>query len=299
MKNILNYFYNIDVETIKVINNNLCCFYIDYNKYYFIKYNRPIIDLIDIYKYVNSYKNKYHIIIKNKFNNIYTNYNKENYVLLMINSAPHEEVGLVDILKSKTNVQNIGVLNRSNWSTLWSEKIDYLEYQISERGKKYSLIDETIDYYIGMAENAISYFNNLDITNKKLFISSKRIFFPNISLNYYNPLNMVIDFKVRDIAEYIKSAFFEKQDIKKDIFVLMNNNFLEEIDYNLLFIRLLYPSYYFDAVENIIEESSDENILFKYLNLVNDYEKFLNWFYHIVSKKYKLTRIDWLIKKEL
>lgn len=299
MKNILNYYYNLDVDNIKLLNKNLSCFYIDYSEFYFVKYQRPINDLIDIYTLINTQKNKYHIIIKNRYGNIYTNYNKENYVLLKVNSAPHEEVDLLSIIKNNRIVQNIGSLNRSNWSDLWSEKIDYIEYQIIERGKDYKIIDETIDYYIGMAENAISYFNNIEKKNNNLYISSKRILFPNINLNYYNPLNIILDFKVRDVAEYIKSYFFSGYNIKNDLLNIINSNSLDEKDYNLLFIRLLYPSYYFDLIEKILDESYDEDMVLKYVNLANDYEDFLIWFYHLVSKKYKLIKIDWLIKKEL
>ena len=160
MKNLLNYYYNIDVDNINYLNKKICSFYIDYNLYYFIKYQRPTNDLIEIYNLINSYKNSYHIIIPNRFGNIYTSYNKENYVLLKINSAPHEEVDLLKIFRNQKHVQNLNVLNRTNWSSLWSEKIDYIEYQIVERGKEHKIINATIDYYVGMAENAISYFNN-------------------------------------------------------------------------------------------------------------------------------------------
>ena len=299
MKNILSYYYDINIDDIKFINDNKCFFYIDYQEFYFVKYNRPINDLFEIYNIISSYKNNYHIIVKNKFGYIYTSYNKENYILLKINSAPHAETTLIDVMKYSKSVQNAKVLDRTSWANLWSLKIDYIEYQVLERANEYKIINDTIDYYIGIAENAVSYFNTIDITNQKTYISSKRIFFPNINLNYYNPLNIVVDYKARNIAEYIKSAFFEGYDIKKEIISIISSNYLNSVDYNLIFVRLLYPSYYFDTIKRVIEEKESEESIIKYVDKAGDYEQFLNWFYYQVSKKYSLTKIDWLIKKEL
>ena len=72
----------------------------------------------------------------------------------------------------------------NNWDYLWSTKIDYLEYQINQSGKKYPLIVESFSYFVGLTENAISYaknatlelkkdYNNIGvITHKKLNINS-------------------------------------------------------------------------------------------------------------------------------
>ena len=45
----------------------------------------------------------------------------------------------------------------------------------------------------------------------------------------------------------------------------------------------------------------DSNLekLLKYIDLANEYEDFLNWFYNLAKRKSKLIKIDWLIKKEL
>ena len=298
MKNLLSYYYNMDIDTINDKEDDVLHFYIDYQEYYFVKFKRPITDLIAIYKLINSYKNKYHHIISNKFGYIYTNYNKENYVLLKINSAPHSENIINEILNNKKSVHNIKDLNRTNWSALWSDKIDYIEYQVGELAKEYPLINKTINYYIGLGENAIAYFNNIELNNKRLFISSKRLFFPNYNINFYNPLNIIIDYEVRDIAEYVKSAFYNESDIKLEIINLINKNILDEVDYNLLFARLLYPSYYFDYIQKILEGKTSEEGLIKYVEKVQDYEQFLNWIYNKISLKYKLIKVDWLIKKE-
>ena len=42
---------------------------------------------------------------------------------------------------------------------MWIRKIDYFEYQISQFGKKYPIIRESFNYYVGLAENGISLLN--------------------------------------------------------------------------------------------------------------------------------------------
>ena len=48
-------------------------------------------------------------------------------------------------------------LYRNSWASLWSAKLDYFEYQVSELGKDKPLILDSFSYYLGLGENAISY----------------------------------------------------------------------------------------------------------------------------------------------
>ena len=61
-----------------------------------------------------------------------------------------------------------------------------------------------------MWENAISYFNNNVTFNSKKYICHKRVSV-NMSLyDFLNPLNFVVDYKERDIGEYLKSYVTSK-----------------------------------------------------------------------------------------
>ena len=78
-------------------------------------------------------------------------------------------------------------------------------------------------------------------------------------------------------------------------------NYLNMSDYeaNMFFARLLYPSYYFDIYEKAIENNNDEELL-DIISKVNEYELFLKNVYYLLSKKYKIEKIEWLVnKKEL
>ena len=85
------------------------------------------------------------------------------------------------------------------------------EYQVRELGLDKKVIQESFSYYLGLAENAISYVNNTTLKynsfNSKVTLSHRRIFYPNFKINFLNPLSFIFDLEVRDIAEYLKAMF--------------------------------------------------------------------------------------------
>lgn len=301
MKNLLNillYNYNIEIENIIEVNNEISYFYMDYVKYYILKSKRAGKDLKIISEYLNNFINDYHTIIKNRFGEIITEDNKSSYVLIRIKEPENNEIELSDIInKQIIYTGNELVLDRSNWEMLWSEKVDYLEYQVSEMGKNHPTVIKSFSYYVGLAENAIEYFTTIKNKNIPKALCQKRIQYPNLAKNYYNPLNLVIDYRVRDIAEYLKAKFFEGMEIIDDIELITNKNYFNETEYNLLYSRLLYPSYYFDALTLVIEKNENDDLLLKYITESTRYEKTLNQIYNILSKKCNLIKISWLIKK--
>ena len=295
MKNLLLYNYNMDILNYQSFEDGIS-FYIDYNKYYFIKIRRVPNDIDEIYKILNNYINSYHSIIPNKFGDIITKDSNNNYVLLKIKGSENNDIEIIDIFNNQIRLNDVNsVLRRDNWGVLWSEKVDYLEYQISELGGDHPIVISSFSYYVGLAENAIEYFNMLEYKNEELVVSQKRIQYPNISLNFFNPLNIVIDYRVRDIAEYLKSSFFAGGDAIKELELVINKNILTINEYNLLYARLLYPSYYFDNISSILEGNKDENVLLKYIDKINEYEVFLKECYYLLSRKCNIIRVDWLI----
>lgn len=295
MKNLLLYNYNMDIDDYTKIDNGIC-FYIDYDKYYFLKINRVTGDIEEIYNILNNYINSYHIIVKNKFGEIITKDDKTTYVLLKIKSAENEEIEVRDILLNQIPIDDSkSILRRDNWGILWGDKVDYLEYQVSELGKNHPVLLSSFSYYVGLAENAIEYFNNIGENKKILTLSQKRIKYPNIARNYYNPINLVIDSRTRDLAEYLKACFFENIDTIKQLEYITSKEVLSNYEYNLLYARLLYPSYYFDDIHEILEKGIDDDILLKYINKSSDYEIFLKDAYYLFSKKCEMIKIDWII----
>lgn len=83
---------------------------------------------------------------------------------------------------------------------------------------------------------------------------------------------------------------------------------LEEIEYyiqysglsvselQLFFIRLLYPSYYFDIYEDVIDGIIAEENLVKILKRIPDYEKTLKQIYLYLRSYIALPELEWIIK---
>lgn len=307
MKNTINFYYNILVDEFVKKDNNYN-FYYNGNEFYLIPLSRPYEDVDDIYKLNLEMKKRrcvVHEIILNKDKEVVTNINGAFYVLLKMSKYKSEKIFLGDIsyLQNMTlNIEHGKTLLRNNWIKLWSEKIDYYEYQISQVGKKYPILCDSLSYFIGMGENAISYIvNNLDLSkNINLVVSHKRIHQNMGSDFFYNPLNFVIDSKVRDIAGFIKETFYSQTFNMYDLKLYFNMSNLTKNEYVLLISRLLFPSYYFDLYDEIINFGKNEDEIIKIINKSQDYERLINMIYKIIvyEKKVQLEPIEWLQTKD-
>ena len=201
-----------------------------------------------------------------------------------------------DIMSFSIEVDNkYKVLDKSNWGELWPNKIDFIEYQFNQMKHKYPIIDSYIDYYIGIWENAISYFNyNININNKK-YICHRRIPFNMDLYEFLNPLNFVVDFKERDIGEYLKSFIINKNFSLEMINKYFNN--LSRDSIILIISRLLFPSYFFDIYEDIIVDKSDEKQILEIVNKNNNILMVLKYIFNTYSYM-NIPYINW-IKKEI
>lgn len=222
MKETLEYYYNLDIDNLEELDGK---YHIkqENQDFFFVFYNRGLEELDDIIGVCNEMFLKginVHEIIRNRNNSFLTKVNEYNYILFKVNNLS-EEYDIFDMV----NISNKLVLNnnksslyRNNWGSLWSDKIDFFEYQVRELGIEKSVVKSSFSYYVGLAENAISYVNNAilkygGVSSGRIVLSHRRVFYPNYKLNYMNPLSFVFDLEVRDVAEYLKSMFF-KQDVE-------------------------------------------------------------------------------------
>ena len=309
MKDIINYYYNLNIEEVIKLDN---AYYFKLNNevFYFVPLKRNEKELNDILNVSIELKKKnifVHELIFNKYNKLVTTAYNQNYCLIKLYQDELEEYDLDSIIKfNKLLVLNNTKSNlyRLNWSKLWSDKVDYFEYQISELGKDKNIILNSFSYYIGLAENAICYVNNtlrkykLTI-NDKICLAHKRVGYPNYKLNYFNPLSFIFDLEVRDIAEFIKSAFFQNKEALNYLKQALKLNNFTICSLSLLYARLIYPTYYFDLYEKIMNDSEEESKLLPIIDKVEEYEIFLKEAYLEISKYAPIERIEWLLKKEL
>lgn len=300
MNNFIKFFYNMKVTNTNFINNY---YEFNHNNNYYRLY--ILNEEYNIYNYNNIYTiNKELInntlmseIILNKDKNIITTYHNINYILLKINCNINKDITLEEIdYLSKVKIVNN---NKSNWGLLWSKKIDYLEELISENGKKYPQVVNSFNYFIGLSENAISYYNNIDIDNNMMYYISHKVLRHTDKVDsLYNPLNIIYDYRVRDVAEYIKNSFWtDNHNIYNELnnYLYKNNLSLNEV--KLLISRVLFPSFYFDLYEDIFNYNKDEKILNNIISRIDEYEEYLNSIIIYFKRFYPIDEIEWLKKK--
>ena len=296
MINFIEYFYNIKVDKI-IYEKGYYSFSYKNNLYKLYIYNENM-DIDSLYKINKSMLNSTLVseIILNKNNEIISVNNNIAYILIKIYVNVKKNILLEEInfISNSLEGKNINI----NWGKLWEDKIDYLEDLIGENGKKYPIMVDSFNYFVGMAENAISYYNSIVFdSNYKITISHKKIRLDDTIEALYNPLNIIFDFRVRDVAEYIKFSFFNNNtNIFNEIKIYLKNNYLSLTEVKLLVSRLLYPSFYFDMYDDIMIDEKEEKILTFILSKLNDYEIYLKKVIELLAKNYDIEEIMWIKK---
>lgn len=309
MKELLKLHYNVDVEDLDE-TNQIIHFSFQNESFYLYPFHRTKEELQDIYAVCTELKSRNVPIatfILNKEGQLVTNLNNMDYILLKFPGNEDAEYNVIDMLKLTQSLKLSDAkskLYRNNWSELWGKKIDYFEYQMQELGKDKKVVLNSISYYIGLAETAISYATNTELKYQKtdleqVSLSHKRIQFPNQVVNYFNPLNFIFDLEERDIAEYIKSAFFkDPNEARIELKAFLSLRKLSVYGYQMFYARLLYPSYYFDIYESVMNTSESEEKLIFYIEKVDQYEIFLKQVYFEILKFAPIEKIDWIVNKK-
>lgn len=306
MKNILAYYYSLHPSEISHKDDKYFFEYVDCN-YVFQIYDRPLSDVDSLYKVNKQMIERnllVHEIVINNENKILTYVNNVPYILLEININKDARITLPEICHINNNSINIEcdkIISRYDWATLWEAKNDYFEAQINEIGKKYPNLCNYANYYIGLAENAISYVRYA--VNEKedalMSICHKRINSNDDLFSLYNPINFVYDYRIRDVCEYIKASFFNGDDAYSLVTEYFKNNYLSYKETLLFYGRLLYPSYFFDLHDDIVNYNLEESTIEKIIVKADDYEIFLLNVYLLISRIYNryFPGVDWIIKR--
>lgn len=314
MNNYIDYYYNLYPNTIEKVGRNYR-FFLNNEKYYIIMYERNLEEmdtLVKLNKEMIERGSLVHEIVLTKDGKAVFLCDNNSYALLRVYINENIPIKIEDIfymLDYNDTIKPNNIIGRMNWANLWSSKVDYFEYHIGHLIKKYPYIYKTIDYYLGLAENAISYVKDIKTPASLISICHRRIGVTSTLFDLYNPFNLVIDYKVRDVAEYIKSVFFYGENScvegvvnSENMIVDKCNIILERIfkkyifdneALKLLFARLLFPSYYFDLYENVIDNSLNENVISCIIKKSSAYEEFLK----IILLKTPIPYIEWLASK--
>lgn len=302
MKNWILYFYDINIVNDIHQSKNKCKFIYNNDNYVLNKISssevKQVMDEVSkiygFYSVLKMHGVKCNDIILNKNNEIISFIDDNAYVLTKTYQEFEKVVNAEDIINYTYKLESAIGNKQNNWKELWINKIDYHEYQINQFGLKFPMVRESFSYFSGIAENAISLLNF--ISNDDLYVSHKRIHMETTYYDLYDPFNMIFDTRVRDIAEYAKDCFIHNR--KTSIYNYFTMVNLTEKEKALFFVRMMFPSFYFDAYEKVIEDEN-ETAMLKIINKNNDYELLLlELLNYINSSKPLIPRIEWLEKKQ-
>lgn len=291
MESIVNYYYNLKVDNI-VLKKDYYFIKADNTNYILKVLNEPIIELEKIINILNTTNITYHLLVLTKEGKTFFTYENKNYVLLKIRCILSKKISLFEFNK----YTKIGICN---WGNMWIERVDYYESQVEEIIKNKE-IKYALEYYIGLTDISIQYYNNLkeyyNENGLEYSLSHRHLTSPINSISFYDPTNIIIDLKVRDIAEYLKESFFSEILTESEILSIIDNIKLNNAMANYLFLRLLYPSYFFNLYDEYIETKNINNNIYIYIKKSREYESLLSKIYSRLVTKNELLIKLWFIK---
>lgn len=299
MNNAILFFYNINVSSVKKINKNYYFKYLNDN-YGIYSYNRDILDAPALYLLNIELLNRgligYEIIPTNNREILFI-YEGKYYIMMKFPNITNRTISYNDILNFNFEIENNKYknLDKSNWNQSWSNKIDFIQYQFRQISNKYPIIDNAIDYFIGIWENAISYYvDNVKTTSKK-YVCHKRVDVNMDLLEFLNPLNFVVDYKERDIGDYLKSYVTTKNYSIHSFDNILNYQSRDSII--VLISRILFPSYFFDLYEKIIVDKQKEKDILK---VIDKKSNIIHLLKYIFDRYYDLNipYINWIKKSD-
>ena len=279
-----NYLINIDEYFYK--NNYI--FYKNKNNYYFISEVKNKKNLYKLYYYfINGY---FYKIIFNKKGKFISTYQNKDYILLKYIKYNFKLEDL--IYKNKLALSNKKKL--LTWRNIWIDRSNYIEEKYQKIINKYNIIDESIDYFYGLLEAAIYLLRDYQKYYDYLYLQHIFINY----FDYYNPCNIKLDVKERDFSNYLKYLFFSNKykDIYIDKIIIKN---LDNYNFNLILARLIYPDYYFNLLDELIDNNYifNNNIFDEIKNiilLVDDYELYISNIYRVLLENKVIKKVDFI-----
>ena len=303
MKNFINYFYNLNIDNIRLINNN---YYFKYLNKNFVFYQ--IQDLffdIDLIMEINDIllhnNREVYQIIMNKEKGIITNVYGKKYILMCENFANDRKFNYYDVADSNLNISVLNKVSKFDWLSLWQNKTDYFESYINHNISKYPELNVYYNYFIGLSEVASLYLKNT-IKNAKpdmhddFVISHKRIKESTSLKQLYNPVELIIDHSSRDLAEYLKMLFWNGDTQSEDIYAYLEKTIHSSYGARILFSRLLFPSFFFDDFENLVNDKIKTIDIINIVDKMQDYEEYVFTIYDKLNKMYSIPSVDWMKK---
>ena len=291
MKEFIEYFYNLKIDDFVVINEKICIISNKKSYEFIICYENPN-ELYEKYVLLKNNGVCCHDILFNRNNEIICNYNDKKYMLLKDNININNKITLDDLYNP---IIIINYEKKKNIKRMWEEKNDYYESVLNKIYLHNVELALNFDYFLGLSELSINILNYINFDNINFYAQHKRLKYNESIKNFFNPINIIIDSKVRDISLFIKDMFFKNKIIINDAKQIINSSALNKDEAILFLSRMIYPDYYFDICDMIINENLNNDALEVCIKKNSQYEMFLKEIYQYLLKIYNIPNIDWLI----
>jgi len=297
MKNVINFFYNLNIDNIRVIDNNYYFTY-DGKKFIFYEIRDVYFDhqaTFELNSRVLNNNNSFYQIIPNKNNEILTYNANKKYILMLDKTVQDRNFDYFDVYDTNVIVNDnnkvINRLNRFNWALLWKSKVDYFEFYVNQNINKYRELNSYYNYFIGLAENAILYYGDTIDEEKPSEYDRGVVSHKRIEQNYsfkdlYNPVGLIVDHPSRDLAGYLKMIFWNNTYKYENIINYLNEVNLSSYGARMLISRMLFPSFFFDAFEALIDNKTNSKYILNIVDRMNEYEKYVLNIYKLIRNKY-------------
>ena len=292
MKNFIKKNYNLNPKKIYKKNNQYF-FFSNSEKIYIIKTKKDKDELNKLFQLSNELY-KYNIpvmtFILNNNGEYLCKKDSDSIILLKNNTInDNENITLDDIFKYNINTD---IIKEYNIVSEWEKNIDDLENEMTEYNKEFPTIQNSLDYFIGLSENAIQLIKNIKIINNSL---GHNLYLNEYNKeNYNNPLNIIKTNRMYDISKYFKYKFYFDVINYDELYYVIKNN-INDID-NLIFFfsAMLYQDDYFECVKNILNGISEEKELLIYIKNINKYEELLKYIKDNLHNIKYIEDITWL-----
>lgn len=300
MKEYISYYYHLSVEDLRLVRGKY--FFHDHKDRYMFESVYYLPNLLDevshLSEVLHTESNFFHQVVQNVQGSIFTVIDYKSYILLRLSNVPEEPISIFD-LKSEWSMIIPRTRKLANthfpWFHLWEKKIDYFENYSTSSVENFVGGGSLLGYFVGLGENAISYLKETlkmvpSLEELPLVPSHRRVSTQMSLIEFYNPINIIFDVRVRDIAEYIKEDFWNSTYDLREIESFLDQAHFSKVEAQLFFARLLFPSFYFDYLEQ-------ENLPNHLTSRVEEYQFFLTDIYSYLKDHYYIEEIRWLKKK--
>ena len=270
MKELLWDYYGIKIEDFRTYQDGVI-FHVNGDNYYLCKTylkHEEVYKSYELYLLLRNMNIILHDFVFNKNGELLS----EDYVLLKLNYLI-DDIGLNDLKKINVKINYDFYYDFYN---LWIDKIDYFEKRLFISDNNL-FVSYSFDYFVGVSEILLDLYksNAYDLNNNYVV---HRTFYSLSTIDYYNPLNIILGNRLKDYCFYIRLT--NDWDL---LSLLLKDLDIEEKVY--LFVRLSFPFYYFHHLDYFLEKGESKNELLDIIENIEKYETYLGVLEDVINIK--------------